>query len=262
MDGEQSEHLTVERQIERAVLPHTEELVGLAPGEAHRNIILAVHWKIMPNESAAARAERHVLTHAIDLIEPVRDRIGLVRHRHRGIADGQPADPAGRGKIPLHQQRRHLQHVADIVEAVAGVVGRQHLGNLDLDRQQIANGVGVFGAVEAMQRGPSGIGLELRGAIALGLDEPDQGPVGGLVRPRQTGGRHLAVAQLAQQLLPDLAVALQMVEIQSLQVQSGRRLGADMALDAIQLPGLPSRILTQRRAGGGCCRRFGAFSGN
>jgi hypothetical protein len=34
---------------------------------------------------------------------------------------------------------------------VAGVVGRQEFGCVDVERQQIANRVGVFGAVEAMQ---------------------------------------------------------------------------------------------------------------
>ncbi len=238
-NGEQPEPLIVEPQIDLAFLPHAQELIGLAARQADRNLIFAVHRETVANGRASARAERHVFAHAVALIEPVRNRIGLIGDGRLGIAHRQPADLACRGKVPFHQQGRYLQHVADIVEAVAGIIGRQHLRHVDLDRQQIADDVGVFRAVEAMERRMSGIGLDLRHPIALGLDRLDQGLVGRCVGPRHAGRRHLAAAQLAQQLLPNGALVVEIGEIQRLQVQSRPCLGTEMAGVAIYLPGSP-----------------------
>jgi hypothetical protein len=43
-----------------------------------------------------------------------------------------PADFARRRQVAFHQYRRNLQRVSDVVEAVAEVVGRQHLVDVDL----------------------------------------------------------------------------------------------------------------------------------
>ena len=56
------------------------------------------------------------------LLERVRNIIGLVTRRHRRIAYGRPADLAGRQKVFFEQHWRYRQHVADVVEAIAGVV--------------------------------------------------------------------------------------------------------------------------------------------
>ena len=50
----------------------------------------------------------------------------------RLIAHRLPADVPGSRQIPLHQRRRHAQHVRDIVEAAAFVVGRQHRRRVDI----------------------------------------------------------------------------------------------------------------------------------
>ena len=51
----------------------------------------------------------------------------------RRRADGEPADLVGRREIALEQRRRQLQHAGDVVEAVARLVGRQQLGDLDVE---------------------------------------------------------------------------------------------------------------------------------
>ena len=67
------------------------------------------------------------------------------RHRHR-LAD----QALGRELVQLGLQRRGAQHVGDVVEAEAEVVGREAVGRPLLGAQQVPNGVVVLGAVQAM----------------------------------------------------------------------------------------------------------------
>ena len=66
----------------------------------------------------------------------------------RRVADGAPADLGRRRHVARHQPGRHRQHVADVVEAVARIVGRQQRAPIDLQPQQVAHGVRVFRPVE------------------------------------------------------------------------------------------------------------------
>ena len=75
---------------------------------------------------------------------------------------GRRSCPAG-GEVLLHQHRRDRQHVADVVEAVAEIVGGKVLLGAEFDAQQIADGVGVFGAIQAAGRDAAGVGLECCG---------------------------------------------------------------------------------------------------
>src|SRR5262249_32887556 len=92
-------------------------------------------------------------------------------------------------------------------------------------RQQIANRVGVFRPVEAMERGTSGVGLGVDQAIAFTLDCTDESLISGLIGSRRAGRRHLASAQLAQHLFPNGAVAVETGEIQGLKVHPCAGLG-------------------------------------
>src|SRR2546430_5205468 len=58
-----------------------------------------------------------------------------------------------------------FRSISDIVEAVADVVGRQQLRDIDVEPQQIANRIGVLRPVETMERRTSWIGLELRQTV-------------------------------------------------------------------------------------------------
>ena len=61
------------------------------------------------------------------------------------------ATAARRDDVLLDEGRRHLQRRGDVVEALGHVVGRQHLGGVEVHRQQIAHGVAVFLAVQPVQ---------------------------------------------------------------------------------------------------------------
>ena len=87
------------------------------------------------------------------LRQPARRGVGGDAGADRRIADRQAADLRRRRHVGLHQRRRHAQHVGDVVEAVARIVAGEQRRGVDRQIEQIANGVGVFGAVEPMERG-------------------------------------------------------------------------------------------------------------
>ena len=72
----------------------------------------------------------------------------------------------------LEQERRDREHVADVVEAVADVVGGEIGGRLRIDADQVADRVVVLGAVEPAD----GDAAEVRrlAAVELGEDAFDR----------------------------------------------------------------------------------------
>jgi hypothetical protein len=58
------------------------------------------------------------------LAEIAFQRVSNVQRSGLGITDGQPADLRGCGDVTFEQRRRYTEDVGDIVEAVAGIVGR------------------------------------------------------------------------------------------------------------------------------------------
>src|SRR4029077_2700977 len=76
---------------------------------------------------------------------------GFAWQKSGGGGSGGRADPRCRSHILLRQERREGEDVADVVEAVADVVRRGFLISVEIDADEIANGVAVFNAVEAAQ---------------------------------------------------------------------------------------------------------------
>ena len=91
----------------------------------------------------------------------------LDRLRQRSGGDRPLGDPPRRGQILLHQHRRDGEDVADVVEAFAGVVGREIPVGAEIDGEQITDGVGVLRPVQPTGRDPSGVRLHRR----IGADE-------------------------------------------------------------------------------------------
>ena len=119
-------------------------------------------------------------------------------------ADGACGDPAGGGEIAIHQRGRDGEDVADVVEAVAEIVGGEALFGAEFDGQQIADGVGVLAAVEAAGGDAAGIGLEVAvGLLELLLQVLEDGIH--LRGARHAFGRHLAGADLAHDDVPAIA---------------------------------------------------------
>src|SRR4051794_21294117 len=78
--------------------------------------------------------------------------VGVVAHYRPGRPreDRLIDNALGGGEVLLHQERRHAEHVADVVEAVTDVIGWEVVGWLKIDPDEIADSIVVLGAVEAM----------------------------------------------------------------------------------------------------------------
>ncbi len=141
----------------------------------------------------------------------------------------------GRHHVPLGQERRQRQHVADVVEAVPEVVLREVVGRLQIEREQVADRVVVLGAVQAPDRDPPGVGG--RGAVCA--CQPVVNPSGdrfdvGPGRALLVLGRHLARADLAGNLLPGVGVGGdRVVAFEAFQVQAALGLRGTVATVAM-----------------------------
>ena len=131
---------------------------------------------------------------------------------------GRPADLRGRRQVALHERLVQPEHPRDVVEAVAGVVGREQRGGVDVERQQVADDVRVLRAIQAVERfRAAGIRPRGGGAVELALQPREQAVVRRLVRPRPAGGRHHSRPQLAQHALPERRVGADVRGVDRLQ---------------------------------------------
>ena len=79
-----------------------------------------------------------------------RGGVELLFHRDaRNRGHGLLHDGAGGVHIFLQQQGRHRHRIRNVVEAEARVVGRKFLRRIEVHADQVADGVAIFGAVEA-----------------------------------------------------------------------------------------------------------------
>ena len=99
--------------------------------------------------------------------------------------------------------------------------------------------------IEAMECRPPGIRFGVHQTVALTLDVFDERCEARLVRARQAGRRHFAVAQLAQQPLPSRTILVEIAFVQGLEIEAGRCSGTDMAAGAVELEGPPDQVLTR-----------------
>jgi hypothetical protein len=81
-----------------------------------------------------------------------RRRIDDLRSAAGAVADAPAADLHGRRHIALHERRRHRERLGQVVEAFARPSAGSSERDVDVERQQVANGVRVLDAIEPMQR--------------------------------------------------------------------------------------------------------------
>ena len=177
-------------------------LAGTATLEVHFDGILSVQREVMANGKPAARTERQIVVHPVVLHQVPRDVVELDGRLHRDVANRQPADPARRRQVALEQPGRHRQHVGIVVEPVHRVVGRQERGDVGIERQEIADGVGVLGAVQAMNAGASRVGPDRGIPIEGRLEADGETVLDRFFGPGQAGRRHVAASELTNDLFP------------------------------------------------------------
>ena len=198
----------------------------------------------MAHREAAPRAERQLLAHAAFLPLRVGNGVGLDGGPDRGVAEGEPADLLGRDHVAVEQDRGDRQHVGDVVEPVAGLVGRQQLPLVDLQGEQVADGVAVLDAVQAVDGRTARIGVGRRGRVESGLEDVGGGGVGLGIRPRSARRGHRLPAQLAYDLLPGFDFpghAADVLGVDGLQAQSGLTRAVVVARHAVPIEQRPRR---------------------
>ena len=150
-------------------------------------------------------SERQTLDVAIlGLVLP--DAEQLADRRRLRIAERERADPLGGVRVAFEQYRRHAQHVGVVVEPAARIIRRQQRRDVDVEREQVAHGIRILGAIQTMCERTSRIWIGARGGIERGLERGDERVTRRGVRPRQSGWRHHARPDLADHLLPYVRV--------------------------------------------------------
>ena len=114
-------------------------------------------------------------------------------------------DGFGRLHVLLQQERGNREHVADVVEAIAGVVGREFLGGLELNPHEIADGVAILHPVEPPKSDAPRVGILRIDPESLILDPIFQAPLFLFRRTRLLGRRHEAGPQVFQHGPPKVA---------------------------------------------------------
>src|SRR5260370_1237258 len=100
----------------------------------------------MMNRSTATRSKRELFAHAIVLIHHPGDVVRFDERTDWRTSHGQPTDPSSRGHVAIEQGRRYGKRIRDVIEAVLiGIVGRKKRPTINLERERVPDGVGVFG---------------------------------------------------------------------------------------------------------------------
>ena len=137
----------------------------LASLQADFDHVFRIQRELVPDRNSPARTDRQIGVLAFGLNRGGMNRVIDRRLTEGRIAHRQTADAGRRGNIFLQQHRRNRQHIADVVETVSGIIGRQKQGGIDLERNQIANRVGILRTIEPIGRRTARIGLRFCGLI-------------------------------------------------------------------------------------------------
>src|SRR4030095_15849864 len=119
--------------------------------EDHFDAVVAVERKVIRDRNAAARSERQFLAGTIVLRGRGGNANRVLDRGDRRVADREPADRVRRRHVVLEKSRGDREHTGDVVESLlVALVGWQQRASVYVERQQIANGVGVLGPVQAV----------------------------------------------------------------------------------------------------------------
>ncbi len=137
------------------------------------------------------------------------------------------------------QGGRQTQGVGDIVKPVRGIVGREQGSRVDVQSQQVPNGVGIFGAIQTVEDGSARI--RFGSLIDLGFEPTGQAIVRCQVGARHARRRHGSSAQFADHFFPDVGVRRDGAKIHGVQREAA-------GLEALVVTG--DAILVEDRAVG------------
>ena len=179
----QDDALAVEGDFEVVLELETADDVDRFPIEPRADHVLAVDREVVADRDAAARADRQT-RHVIVLREIAAHAERLERRCDSRAGDGEAADLPRRREVSLHERRRDVQHRRVVVEAVGFLVWRQERGDIDVEREEIADGVAVLGAVQPVNGGVPQRRRRQRRLVDRGFQVGDEAVQRRLRRPR------------------------------------------------------------------------------
>ena len=216
-DGEPFQQLAIEPDIELLRPAHAHDVVLILPPETNFDEVLGVDRKDMPNRDAAARSERQILALPI-VLHHVQGNLECLEARAGGRQTRRkPRDLTRHRHVSLQVGRRNREDVREVVEAaVRRLVSRQQRPHVQVEREQVANRVVVFRAIQTVDRiDPAWIRTDRPRPVDVGLQPARQREIGGGIGPRPPRWRHRARPKLRNHALPHLRVGtwLRRIEI-------------------------------------------------
>ena len=147
--GEMHTH-AVHGVLQHVLVLETTKHAQVRAEEFGRQLYSPATWIVGVASNAADGPERQPF-HLPILRRVLRNGVDVRGGADVGIAHRERADLARRADVLLHQRRVHAKDVSDVVESVRRVVRRQQRGWIHFEVEQIADGVGVLGAVQPME---------------------------------------------------------------------------------------------------------------
>ena len=180
------------------------------------DVVVAVLRERVGHRRAAARADRQT-GHMIFLRQIGRQPNGVGLQRRLCAADRETADFL-RGRNVAVQERRRKIADRDVVEAVSAVIRWQQRRGVDVERQQVSDGVLIFGSIQATERlRATGVRFGGGSRIELSLQPCQQRATIVLRRLRHAGRGHGARVHLAHHLLPDFRLRTRVGKVDPVQ---------------------------------------------
>ncbi len=223
-DRERPGSLAVETNLETLRLIETGDVVVNLTAQADLDQVLAVDGKVMMNGDPASRTERQLVADLSVLLCQIGNSVGLGDRPRRARPERQAADLSGRRHVAFQERRRNRQQAGHVVEAMyVGVVGRQQRRGVDVERQQVADGVLVLGSIQAVQAvGSTWIRVQLGRTVELRFEQRHEGIDRDLVRTRQARRRHRARVKLLQDSFQDFRVPPRVRQVHRIEREIGR----------------------------------------
>ena len=220
LDREVRDRLPVDEhhQLVRTRLPQPADVSFQIAREPDLDLVLAVLGECVGHRHPAARAQGQA-GQMIFLREVGRQANDVALERRLRAADRQAADFL-RGRDVAVQERRRQVADRDVVEAVTALIGWQERGGVDVERQQVSDGVLILGPIQAAER-VRAAGIRSGGGRRIErCFQPCQqrAPVV-LGRLRHVGRRHGARVHLAHHLFPDFGVSTGVGDVEPVQPQ-------------------------------------------
>ena len=217
---EQRHPLAIETHLELFALRGAAVLrakIDFQEGELEE--IFTIHGEIVFDHNSTAGSYRQP-GNMVVLRKIAADFVGDRLCSDVGVANGQPADLRRRADVSFEQCGRGSQNVGDVIEAFAGIVGGQNCRDIDVNGEEIANRVGVFGTIQPVQGSRSRI-RSLRSRLINGcFERRSKGIQRRPIRAGRAARRHQARAKLADYLFPGFGIPCGMGCIQLFECQA------------------------------------------